>query len=64
MPIQIRDDVVYTVLKRINETGQQGMHEVKFGADDFFPGIQITLAEFLGTLDYLNQKQYIKSTLR
>lgn len=61
MPIQIRDDVVYTVLKRINETGQQGMHEVKFGADDFFPGIQITLAEFLGTLDYLNQKQYIKA---
>lgn len=60
MPIPIREDVVYIILRRINETGQE-MHEVGLTEADFFPGIQITKAELLGNLDYLNQKQYIKA---
>lgn len=60
MPIGIREDVVYILLKKINDTGE-GMHEVNFEGSDFFPGIQITRAELLGHLDYLNQTQYIKA---
>jgi uncharacterized protein (DUF2267 family) len=62
MPIGIREDVVYTILRKVNDTASgQGMHEVNFEGGDFFPGIQITRAEFLGHLDYLNQKQFIKA---
>ncbi|OKH22884.1 DUF2267 domain-containing protein [Chroogloeocystis siderophila] len=60
MPIPIREDIVYIILNKINDSGQ-GMHEVKFEESDFFPGIQITRAELLGHLDYLNQMQYIKA---
>jgi len=60
MPIAIREEIVYTILRKINETGQE-MHEVKFEGADFFPGKQITRAELLGHLDYLNQKQFIKA---
>ena len=60
MPIGIREDVVYIILNKINDSGQ-GMHEVSLTGDDFFPGIQITQAELLGHLDFLNQKQYIKA---
>ncbi len=60
MAIGIREDVVFTILEKINAAGQ-GMHEVRFQASDFFPGKQITLAEFLGHLDYLNQTQFIKA---
>jgi uncharacterized protein (DUF2267 family) len=59
MPIPLREDVAYIILKKINETGQ-GMHELKFTADDFI-GRQLTRAELLGHLDYMNQKQYIKA---
>ena len=59
MPIPIREDVVYIILKKINETGQE-MHEVNFTADDFI-GRQLSRAELLGNLDYLNQKQFIKA---
>ncbi len=60
MPIPIKEDVVYTLLKKINDSGQ-GMHDVHLEESDFFPGIQITRAELLGHLDYLNQTQYIKA---
>ncbi|PPS40634.1 DUF2267 domain-containing protein [Chroococcidiopsis sp. TS-821] len=60
MPIPIREDIVYIILNKINDSGQ-GMHEVKFEESDFFPGVQITRAELLGHLDYLNQMQYIKA---
>jgi uncharacterized protein (DUF2267 family) len=60
MPIPIREDIVYIILNKINDSGQ-GMHEVNFEESDFFPGIQITRAELLGHLDYLNQTQYIKA---
>ncbi|WP_413175217.1 DUF2267 domain-containing protein [Anabaena azotica] len=59
MPITIRQDITYTLLKKINETGR-GMHEVHFHQADF-PGHQITIAEFLGHLDYLNQNHYINA---
>ena len=60
MPIPIREDVIYTILRKISESGQ-GMHEVQLDGTDFFPGPQITQAELLGHLDYLNQTQYIKA---
>ena len=59
MPIPLREDVAYIILKKINETGQE-LHPVKFTADDFI-GREPTKAELLGHLDYLNQKQYIKA---
>jgi uncharacterized protein (DUF2267 family) len=59
MPIGIREDVAYILLKKINETGQ-GMHGVEFSASDF-TGRSLTMAELLGHLDYLNQTQFIKA---
>jgi uncharacterized protein (DUF2267 family) len=60
MPIPLREDVAYIILKKINETGGEGNHEVHFTGDDFI-GREPTKAELLGHLDYLNQKQYIKA---
>lgn len=59
MPIPLREDVAYIILKKINESGQK-MHEVGFDAEDFI-GRNLTQAELLGHLDYLNQKQFIKA---
>jgi uncharacterized protein (DUF2267 family) len=59
MPIALREDVVYILLKKINETGQ-GKHEVSFDDTDIV-GRGLTEAELLGHLDYLNQTQYIKA---
>lgn len=59
MPISIRKDVAYILLKKINETGQ-GMHEVEFNEADLL-GKKLTPAQFLGHLDYLNQNHYINA---
>jgi uncharacterized protein (DUF2267 family) len=59
MPIPIREDVAYILMKKINESGQ-GMHEVSFTEADL-AGRRLTMAELLGHLDYLNQKQFIKA---
>lgn len=59
MPIPLREDVAYIILKKINETGS-GKHEVHFTGEDFI-GREPTKAELLGHLDYLNQKQYISA---
>lgn len=59
MPIPIREDVAYILLKKINETGQ-GLHELQFSPADF-AGRTLTMAELLGHLDYLNQTQFIKA---
>jgi len=59
MPIPLREDVAYIILKKINESGQK-MHDVSFDAEDFI-GRSLTQAELLGHLDYLNQKQFIKA---
>lgn len=61
MTITIRDDVVYIMLKKIDESDQgPGPDPVKFSESDF-AGIPMTTAEFLGHLDYLNQRQYINA---
>ena len=59
MPIPLREDVAYIILKKINESGKK-MHDVKFDAEDFI-GRSLTQAELLGHLDYLNQMQFIKA---
>lgn len=59
MPIPLREDVAYIILKKINESGQK-MHDVSFDAEDFI-GRSLTQTELLGHLDYLNQKQFIKA---
>ncbi|MGG6270446.1 DUF2267 domain-containing protein [Leptolyngbya sp. AN03gr2] len=61
MTITIRDDVVYIMLKKIDESDKgPGPDPVKFSATDF-ASIPMSTAEFLGHLDYLNQRQYINA---
>lgn len=54
MPISISKHVLYDLLKKIAETGQ-GLHEVDFS------GNQLSEADLLAHLDYLNQNQYINA---
>ena len=58
MTIALRDDVMYILLKKIHEKDGNGKHSVDFQATDF-AGRNLSIADFLGHLDYLNQKQYI-----
>ncbi|PSB06906.1 DUF2267 domain-containing protein [Pleurocapsa sp. CCALA 161] len=58
MTISLRDDVMYILLNKIHEQDSKGIHSVDFQATDF-TGRNLTIADFLGHLDYLNQKQYI-----
>lgn len=59
MPIDIRDDVVYIMLKKINDSDRgPGPDPVQFSETDF-AGMEMTPKDVLGHLDYLNQKQYI-----
>ncbi|BAZ44467.1 hypothetical protein NIES4102_14760 [Chondrocystis sp. NIES-4102] len=58
MPIALKDDVMYILLKKIHEGDGNGKHSVDFKATDF-TGRNLTISDFLGHLDYLNQKQYI-----
>ena len=60
MPIALRDDVMYILLKKIHERDGNGKHSVDFQATDF-TGRNLTISDFLGHLDYLNQKQYINA---
>lgn len=60
MPISLREDVAYIMLKKINEGDAQGKHPVKFTATDF-AGRNLSESDILGHLDYLNQKQYINA---
>ena len=60
MPIGLKDDVMFILLRKINEKNEQGMHSVDFSATDF-TGRNLTISDFLGHLDYLNQKQYIEA---
>jgi uncharacterized protein (DUF2267 family) len=61
MPIAIRDDVVYIMLKKIHESDRApGPDPVKFTEADF-AGIEMSTVDFLGHLDYLNQRQYINA---
>lgn len=58
MTIALRDDVMYILLKKIHEKDGNGKHSVDFQATDF-TGRNLSISDFLGHLDYLNQKQYI-----
>lgn len=60
MPISLRDDVAYILLKKIGESGEnaQDMEAVNFSETDF-TGRSLTKADLLGHLDYLNQKGFI-----
>ncbi len=59
MTITIRKDVAYTILKKINDSGQE-IHKVHFNDSDF-TGLNIKEADFLGHLDYLNQNHFINA---
>ncbi|MDJ0649379.1 MAG: DUF2267 domain-containing protein [Xenococcaceae cyanobacterium MO_188.B19] len=60
MTIALRDDIMYILLKKIHEQNGDGKRPVDFEATDF-TGRNLTIAGFLGHLDYLNQKQYINA---
>lgn len=60
MPIALREDVMYILLKKISEGDHngEGKHPVNLTKEDLV-GRELSTAELLGHLDYLNQKQYI-----
>lgn len=60
MPINLREDVAYILLKKINagDKTSEGKHSIELSETDF-TGRQLTTADLLGHLDYLNQKGYI-----
>ena len=58
MPIALKDDVMYILLKKIHQGDGSGKHSVDFNSTDF-TGRNLTISDFIGHLDYLNQKQYI-----
>ena len=58
MPIALKDDVMYILLNKIKKGDGSGKHSVDFSSTDF-TGRNLTISDFIGHLDYLNQKQYI-----
>lgn len=60
MTIALRDDVMYILLNKIHQHDERGIHSVDFQPTDF-TGRNLTIADFLGHLDYLNQKHYINA---
>lgn len=61
MPIALREDVMYILLKKIDSSDRgNGKHEVSFDTTDF-TGRSLTESDLLGHLDYLNQRQYINA---
>ncbi len=60
MPIALREDVMYILLKKISEGDEntEGKHSVNLTEEDLV-GRKLSKADLLGHLDYLNQKQYI-----
>ncbi|MBE9048202.1 DUF2267 domain-containing protein [Pleurocapsales cyanobacterium LEGE 10410] len=58
MPIALKDDIMYILLRKIHQGDGSGKHSVDFQATDF-TGRNLTISDFIGHLDYLNQKQYI-----
>lgn len=62
MPIALRDDVMYILLKKIDEGDRQtdGLHKVALTPEDLV-GRGLSKSDLLGHLDYLNQKQFINA---
>ena len=63
MPIGLKDDIMYILLRKIHEGDGDGKHSVDFKDTDF-TGRNLTVSDFLGHLDYLNQKQYIDADFK
>lgn len=64
MPIALREDIMYILLKKINEGDHaQEKHHISFKNTDF-TGRQLTISDFLGHLDYLNQRGYIDADFK
>lgn len=62
MTIALREDIVYILLEKIGQSAYESDQgkEVSFTETDF-AGRDITQADLLGHLDYLNQKAYIEA---
>lgn len=63
MTINLREDVAYLLLKKIDEFEQQEghkQHELRFEQGDF-TGRHVTEIDLMAHLDYLNQKQYVQA---
>ncbi len=61
MPIPLREDIMYILLKKIGEGNKsEEKHDASFHNTDF-TGRRLTVSDFLGHLDYLNQKGYINA---
>ena len=60
MTISLKDDIMYILLRKIKQGDGSGKHSVNFEATDF-TGRNLSISDFLGHLDYLNQKQYIEA---
>ncbi|MGF1514027.1 MAG: DUF2267 domain-containing protein [Elainellaceae cyanobacterium] len=60
MPINLREDVAYILLKKIaaGDKTADGKHKVELSETDF-TGRSMTKSDLLGHLDYMNQKGYI-----
>jgi uncharacterized protein (DUF2267 family) len=57
MPFTIRKDVVYALLRKINDS-DEGKLEINFNEPDL-KALDLDEGEFIRQLDYLNQNQYI-----
>lgn len=62
MPITIRDDAVYIILRKVDRAnqGSNPAEEINFTGTDF-AGMELKKSDLLGHLDYLNQQQYINA---
>jgi uncharacterized protein (DUF2267 family) len=62
MTIALREDIMYILLEKIGQSTYESNEgkEVSFTETDF-AGREMTQADLLGHLDYLNQKEYIEA---
>lgn len=60
MPINLRDDIAYILLEKIDAADRtgEGRHDVQFSETDF-AGRSLNKSDLLGHLDYLNQEGFI-----
>lgn len=64
MTIRLRDDLTYILLKKISEpTGNQDASDLKKSAEEYVEQ-EVSEADFLGHLDYLDQRGYINAEFR
>lgn len=62
MTIALREDIIYILLEKIGQSAYENNEgkEISFTQADF-AGRNLTEADLLGHLDYLNQKEYIEA---